>query len=54
MKGDYEDFQAFGRQKNKANSKPILWFRVQSSAVKAKRIYLKKQACPFNYVQGRL
>jgi len=23
MKGDYEDFQAFGRRKNKANSKPI-------------------------------
>jgi hypothetical protein len=22
MKGDYEDFQAFGRRKNKANSKP--------------------------------
>jgi hypothetical protein len=22
MKGDYEDFHALGRQKNKANSKP--------------------------------
>jgi hypothetical protein len=25
MKGDYEEFNALRRRKNKANSKPILW-----------------------------
>jgi len=32
MKGDYEDFHALGRRKNKANSKPISIARIRSKA----------------------
>jgi len=41
MKGDYEVFHAFGRQKNKANSKPI------SNGMKAFCLWRKRLPRPF-------
>jgi len=63
MKGDYEEFHALGRRKNKANSKPIISYCVlrkesqglrSADSVKMRKRNLKKRACPFDVAQGRL